>query len=97
MKENRLSYYEDDVIAYTNSGQHPRLPDKRKQHIFYFGKNKHILKSFYTKKHAEVAVSFAKRKSDWYNRDKFVAFYCTKCCMWHIASESNYDKYLKNL
>lgn len=50
MREYRRNYYEDDVIAYTNSGQHPRLPDKRKQHTFYFGKHKHVLKLFYTKK-----------------------------------------------
>ena len=95
MREYRLNYYEDDVVIYTARGKYPKLPDKRKQHIFYFGKYKHVLKSFYTKKHAEVAVSFAKRKSYWHNHDKLVAFYCNECCMWHIVSESNYDKYLK--
>ena len=97
MKEYKLGYYEDDVVAYTNSGKYPKLPDKRKQHIFYFGKYKHILKSFYTKQHAEIAVSSIKRRQHWRKYEKFVVFYCTECCMWHVVSENNYNKYFEKL
>lgn len=90
----KLQYYEDDVVVYTSSGKHPKLPECKKEHVFRWGGHKHTLKSFYTAQQAEVSMSFAKRHS-YPSSEKYVVFYCDKCCMYHITTEKNYRKYLE--
>lgn len=90
----RLQYYEDDVVKYTQSGKHPVIPERYKEHKFYWKGHKHILKSFYTREQAEISLHWAKWRS--YNfGEKYVIFYCPKCCMYHITSETNYKKYVE--
>lgn len=92
----RLQYYEDDVVVYTKSGKHPKIPEKYQYCIFYWNHTKRKFKAFYTRQLAEIALRYTEFKTHFTLKDTRVIFYCPKCCMYHMTSERNYRKYVQN-
>lgn len=94
----RLSYYEDDVVIYTNSGRHPKLSDRYKTCTYKFGKYKHEFKAFYSKEQAKIALRKATNFPPYIKAipDGYVIWLCPKCQLYHITTKDNSLKYLNN-